>query len=80
MTPHEIAAGLTKAQREALIQLADEPSPQGFLISEGRQDDITARQMMELGLVAFIRAGGLVLISMMPLGQQVRAILEQQHD
>lgn len=73
-----IAKGLTREDQEALVQLADKPSEQGFLISEGPEDDATAYRLMQLGLVNFIRIAGRVMISMREPGLAVRDYLNQQ--
>lgn len=68
----KIAEGLTEAQRDALIQLADKPDKYGFLQAENDDEVHLIHGMTTLGLVAKIQAGGFVFMEMRPLGQAVR--------
>lgn len=91
MTAEEIAAGLTEAQREAMLALYQDPARHApyhvFWRSKGN-----CKAWRELAEIGFVTNEGdgfdlvitprrpTAMVSLTPLGMQVRAILESNHD
>jgi len=75
MTPEQIAAKLTKAQREAVLSASGIPDS-----VEAWGGIHVRRALFRRGLLEDVSAYTLPFDVMTPLGLEVRAILEKQHD
>lgn len=76
-TPEQIVAGITDAQRQAMLffDVCDLPE------AENKEDRVMISGLMRLGLVGQVIVEGRVFMDCRPFGQSVRAILkEQTHD
>jgi len=77
MTPEQIAKGLTEAQREALVtqprshDVWGNPDQYCLVLRVGTLNALYGKGLIELGASD-------TRVRLTPLGQQVRAILEQQ--
>ena len=80
MTPAQIAAGLSKAQRDALLALCDLGSnPYGWSAGQFSRNGMTAYSLYNHGLAHRLRAhGGTPTYLASETGQSVRTILERQ--
>lgn len=74
----QIAAGLTEAQRAALLKVRDWPREGNFVLSVASMPVNTARALERRGLILRRNAGVNFYFLLSDLGLAVRTILERQ--